>query len=138
MTPVSFVLAEAQAATAETTTDQIRNAATLMSISLAVLSAFANQRATTVATQHGHLEGLTKTGVVWDLLLDLGLGLFGVLLLTAGAPLFGAAADRATPLFHASTAFFALFCLLYIGIAGIVGWVLTTVVRRCVVLCKVD
>jgi hypothetical protein len=123
-----------EAAAAETTTDQIGSAATLMSISLGVLSAFANQRARTVGAQKANLEGLTTTGVVWDLLLDLALGLFGVLLLAAGAPLFDEAADRATPLLHADTAFFALFCLLYIGVAVVVAWVISTVWRRCEVL----
>jgi|GEM_PF-6757471 len=121
-------------ATVEATTDQIKNAATLMSISLGVLSAFANQRATSVATQKAKLEGLSKQGVLWDLLLDLALALFGLALFVASAPLFKAAADHATPLFHADTAFYALFCLLEIGVAIVILWVVTTVVRRCEVL----
>lgn len=128
----------ASVAATETVTDQIRNAATLMSISLGVLSAFANQRATTVAAQKADLEGLSKKGVTWDLLLDLALALFGLALLAASAPLFVAAADRATPLFHAGTAFYALFCLLGIGVAVVILWVTTTVARRCEVLSSVS
>ena len=128
----------ASAIAAEIVADQIKSAATLMSISLGVLSAFANQRATTVAAQKANLEGLTGQAVAWDLLLDLALALFGLALLAASAPLFEAAADRATPLFHADTAFYALFCLLGIGVAIVILWVVTTVVRRCKVLREVQ
>jgi len=118
-------------ASTETTTEQIRNAATLISISLGVLSAFANQRANSVAAQKANLSGLKKKQVGWDLALDAALGLFGLALLVVALPLTKAAADRATPLFHADTAFFALFCLLNVGIGVVIAWVVTTIVRRC-------
>lgn len=117
----------------ESLSEQIGSAATLLSISLGVLSAFANQRAASVAEQEVDLEPLEKDGVTRDFALDVALALFGVLLLAAGGALFCAALGRATPLFQADTAFFALFCLVYVGIAVVVAWAGDTARRRWIV-----
>ncbi|HET7507301.1 MAG TPA: hypothetical protein VFJ53_02985 [Solirubrobacterales bacterium] len=131
------ITATITATTAESSIDRIRNAATLISISLGVLSAFANQRANSVADQAGDLTGLTPGGVIWDLVVDCALALFGLALLIAASPLTEVAAEHATPLFHADTAFFALFCLLNVGIAVVFLWIVSTIVRRLIVLSKV-
>lgn len=103
-------------------TEQIREAATFASITLGILSAFAGQRAASLARQDGHLADFSRQELRKDVLLDLFLGVFGVLLLVAAGPLFVAAIDRVTPLMHADTAFFSLFCLFYLGVALVVGW----------------
>jgi hypothetical protein len=112
------------------TTDQIREAATFASITLGILSAFAGQRASSLSRQDGHLQDYTAKDLRRDVLLDLFLAVFGLLLLLAAAPLFVAAVDRITPLLEADTAFFSLFCLFYVGVALVVIWVLAMTRKR--------
>ena len=112
------------------TTDQIREAATFASITLGILSAFAGQRSSSLAKQDGQLQDFTAAELRRDMLIDLFLAVFGVLLLAAAAPLFVAAVERLTPLFETATAFFSLFCLFYLGVALVVAWVANMTIRR--------
>ncbi len=126
-----MLLAVAQSGGGEATAaDQIREAATLASISLGVLSAFAGQRAASLGRQNGHIDEFDSRDLRRDLLLDLALVAFGLLLLLAAGPLFVAAFDRATPLLRADTAFFGLFCLFYVGVVLVVVWVGATAWTR--------
>lgn len=112
------------------TTDQIREAATFASITLGILSAFAAQRAASLEKQGEDLKGIEAATLRRDCLLDLALGLFGLLLLVAAGPLFVAAVDRITPLLATDTAFFSLFGLFYAGVALVVLWISTMARRR--------
>lgn len=112
------------------TTDQIREAATFASITLGILSAFAGQRAASLAKQDGLLQNFSAADLRRDVLFDLALAIFGVLLLLGAGPLFVASWDRMTPLLHTDTAFFSLFCLFYLGVVLVVLWVGTMTVKR--------
>ena len=112
------------------TTDLIREAATFASITLGILSAFAGQRAASLARQDGNLRDFTPKALRGDVLLDLALFIFGLLLLLAAGPLFIASLDRIRPLLHTDTAFFSLFCLFYLGMALVVVWVLVMTAKR--------
>ncbi|MEX1141476.1 MAG: hypothetical protein WD993_08555 [Thermoleophilaceae bacterium] len=119
----AFALAQAGQVSAEVSTeDQIRNAATMISITLAVLSAFTTQRATSAKAQDGTLERFREDELKRDLALDVALATFGTFLLVAAAPLFAGAVDRLAPVLQADTAFFALFGLVYVGVIGMVVW----------------
>lgn len=112
-----------------TTADEIRNAAGLISITLAVLSAFASQRASSLSRQEGNLGQFQAAELRRDAWVDLVLATFGVGLLLATGPLFVAAGGRAA-LFEVRSAFFVLFCLLYLGIGFVVAWTCATTWRR--------
>lgn len=112
------------------TTDLIREAATFASITLGILSAFAGQRAASLAGQDGNLGNFSAKTLRRDVLLDLALFIFGLLLLLAAGPLFVASLDRIKPLLHTDTAFFSLFCLFYVGMALVVIWVLAITGKR--------
>ncbi|HMJ73677.1 MAG TPA: hypothetical protein VK471_09970 [Solirubrobacterales bacterium] len=131
MSALASILAQGGSAVDEVTTaDRVRDAATLTSITLAILSAFATQRATALAKQDGNLGSFTADDLKRDLGVDAGLVVFGVLLLIAAGPLFVAAAGEATPLFRVDTSFFALFCLFYLGVVLVVVWASRTAWKR--------
>jgi uncharacterized YccA/Bax inhibitor family protein len=137
MNALVSVLAQLDPAEGEVTAaEQIRNAATLTSITLAVLSAFANQRAGSLAVQRSDLGKVTAKNLRRDLFVDTALTGFGVLLLIAAGPLFFTAVGEATPLLQTETALFVLFCLFYIGVGFVVLWVGVTARARGVLLKK--
>jgi hypothetical protein len=110
--------------------DQIRDAATLTSISLAVLSALAAQRATSLSAQRVDLGAFSPKQLLTDFGIDAAVTAFGVVLLVAAAPLFLTALGETAPLLSADTALFTLYCVFYVGVAFIVLWVAVTTYRR--------
>jgi hypothetical protein len=111
------------------TADQVRNAAVLISLTFAVLSAFATQRATSLGKQDGSLGDFDEKELRRDTWIDIGLAVFGLLLLVALSPLLVAAVAEIT-LLEVKSAFFVVFCLLYAGLAVVLLWIARTMWRR--------
>jgi hypothetical protein len=131
MSALPLVLAGVAPCDGEATiAERIGDAATLISITLAVLSIFASQRAATLNRQREQIGSFDAKRLKLDLAIDAGLTVFGALLLIVAGPLFVAAAKEATPLLHTDTAFFGLFCLFYVGAFMVVLWLARTAWRR--------
>jgi hypothetical protein len=116
-----------------TDASRVRDAAALVSISFAVLSAFTTQRATLAATQGDDLGAVTKDRVRLDLVIDVALFVFGLALLVVLGPLFTTSVANWT-FWDTATAFFGAFALLYFAIVVTLVWLAYVVYRRAKVL----
>lgn len=112
---------------------RVRDAATLISISFAVLVAFTTQRATSAAKQADDLAAASVGQLRFDVAIDGALLLFGTALLVALGPLFAASVDQWT-FWKTDTAFFGAFALLYVAIVFTIGWLGYTMRKRLRVL----
>lgn len=122
MTLAQLTLDELQRALSQPTdASRVRDAADLVSISFAVLSAFTTQRATSAVKQGEELAAVTVGRLRLDLGIDVGLLVFGVALLVALGPLFTTSVANWT-FWETGTAFFGAFALLYFAIALTLCW----------------
>jgi hypothetical protein len=120
-----------------TDASRVRDATTLVSISFAVLSAFTTQRATSATKQGEDLSAVTRARLRLDLAIDVGLLVFGLLLLVALGPLFTTSVANWT-FWDTGSAFFGAFALLYLAIALTLSWLGYVVRKRAKVLSDKD
>jgi hypothetical protein len=109
--------------------DDVRSAATFLSITLALLTAFANQRAASLVAQDGKLGSFTLQQLKRDLKIDVALLCFAGAALIAIAPLAVVAAKHIS-LFHEHTAILSAFCVLFFGVGLIACWLVHTAWNR--------
>jgi hypothetical protein len=130
MSPAPPTIQQLQGLVAKPTIeDDVRNAATFLSITLALLTAFANQRAASLVAQDGTLASFTVKQLRLDLAIDVALLCFAGAALIAIAPLAVVAAKHVS-LFHEHTAILSAFCVLFVGVVLIAGWLAHTLWKR--------
>lgn len=126
----SLTLEELRKAIGEPTLDDdIRNVATLVSITLALMALFTNQRAQSLARQGANLKPLKPTELRRDVLIDSALVLFSLCALTVMGPLARSAVSDLA-LVSRDGVLPGMFCLLYLGFAFVSLWELTIAWRR--------
>jgi hypothetical protein len=109
--------------------DEIRNVASLVSITLALLALFTNQRAQSLASQGQNLKPLRPRELRRDVVIDTALVVFSLAALTVMGPLARSAVSDLA-LVSRDGVLPGMFCLLYLGFTFVSLWELTIAWRR--------